>query len=120
MPWLVVGGALGVGWLIAGTQNDTNLVRQNVYGTQQDCEQDYRTDQCVRTFQSGAYGGHFMYFGPVYYTRDAPQGDPGPGRTALSSSDGRSTTANSVSEARVSRGGFGGTARSGRGGYYGG
>lgn len=113
LPWLVVGGALGVGWLIAGQQNDTTLVRQNAYGSQAECEQDYRADQCTRGNQSG-HGGYF-FFGPAYYARNAPQGDPGPGRTALASTDGRSSAASSVSEAHVSRGGFGGTARSGRG-----
>lgn len=123
LPLLAIGGAIGLSVLGNAGQNAADpLVRQNAYVTQQACEQDYPAQQCVSTYQPGhgGYAGHYVYYGPAYYPREAPQGDPGPGRTALNSSDGRSTAASSVSETRVSRGGFGATARSGRGGYYGG
>lgn len=122
LPWLAIGGAVGVSWLISVTDNaSAPRVRNNVYATQEACERDYQPEQCVQTYHAysaGHGGGYYAVYGPSYYTRDAPAGDPGPGRTALTSGDGRSSAATSVSES-VARGGFGSTARGG-GRSYGG
>jgi hypothetical protein len=81
-------------------------MRRNIYSSREECEQDYRRDQCQQgsgTSSTSYYGGRAWY-GPDYYadrsTAEA-RTDPGTGRT------GRVTRTETST-----RGGFGGFGRS--------